>query len=30
MIATRILPLTSLLLSGAIFGFFYAWVCSTI
>lgn len=29
MIATRILPLTSLLLSGAIFGFFYAWVCST-
>lgn len=29
MISTRILPLTSLLLSGAIFGFFYAWVCST-
>lgn len=29
MIATRILPLASLLLSAAIFGFFYAWVCST-
>ena len=29
MIATRMLPLVSLLLSGAIFGFFYAWVCST-
>ena len=29
MISTRILPLTSLLLTAAIFGFFYAWVCST-
>jgi len=29
MIATRILPLASLLLAAAIFGFFYAWVCST-
>lgn len=29
MIATRILPLGSLLLAAAIFGFFYAWVCST-
>lgn len=29
MIATRVLPLASLLLSAAIFGFFYAWVCST-
>lgn len=26
---TRTLMLISLLLSGAIFGFFYAWVCST-
>lgn len=29
MISTRILPLTSLLMTAAIFGFFYAWVCST-
>lgn len=29
MITTRILPLTALLLTAAIFGFFYAWVCST-
>lgn len=29
MISTRILPLASLLLTAAIFGFFYAWVCST-
>lgn len=29
MSTTRILPLTSLLLTAAIFGFFYAWVCST-
>lgn len=29
MISTRILPLTALLLTAAIFGFFYAWVCST-
>lgn len=29
MISTRILPLTSLLLTAAIFGFFYAWICST-
>ena len=29
MISTRILPLVSLLLAAAIFGFFYAWVCST-
>ena len=29
MISTRILPLASLLLAAAIFGFFYAWVCST-
>ncbi|MCY0094422.1 DUF1772 domain-containing protein [Hoeflea ulvae] len=29
MIATRVLPLASLTLSAAIFGFFYAWVCST-
>ncbi|MCB9930329.1 MAG: DUF1772 domain-containing protein [Alphaproteobacteria bacterium] len=27
--AARVLPLLSLLLTGAIFGFFYAWVCST-
>lgn len=26
---TRVMVLLSLLLSGAIFGFFYAWVCST-
>jgi len=29
MISTRILPLASLLLAASIFGFFYAWVCST-
>lgn len=29
MISTRILPLASLLTTAAIFGFFYAWVCST-
>ncbi|AKI01235.1 putative integral membrane protein [Hoeflea sp. IMCC20628] len=29
MISTRILPLVSLLLVASIFGFFYAWVCST-
>jgi uncharacterized membrane protein len=29
MIATRALPLVSLLLAAGIFGFFYAWVCST-
>jgi uncharacterized membrane protein len=29
MISTRLLPLASLLLAAAIFGFFYAWVCST-
>ncbi|WP_417434760.1 DUF1772 domain-containing protein [Hoeflea sp.] len=29
MISTRVFPLASLLLSAAIFGFFYAWVCST-
>ncbi len=29
MISTRIMPLASLLLAAAIFGFFYAWVCST-
>ncbi|WP_394690036.1 DUF1772 domain-containing protein [Hoeflea sp.] len=29
MITTRILPFTALLLTAAIFGFFYAWVCST-
>ncbi|MCC0033973.1 MAG: DUF1772 domain-containing protein [Hoeflea sp.] len=29
MISTRIFPLTSLLMTAAIFGFFYAWVCST-
>lgn len=29
MISTRILPLTSLLMTAAIFGFFYAWICST-
>lgn len=29
MIADRILPLAALLLVAAIFGFFYAWVCST-
>lgn len=29
MIATRLLPLASLLLAASIFGFFYAWVCST-
>jgi len=29
MIPTRILPLTSMLLTAAIFGFFYAWMCST-
>jgi uncharacterized membrane protein len=29
MIPTRILPLASLLFTAAIFGFFYAWVCST-
>ncbi|MEM5473452.1 anthrone oxygenase family protein [Hoeflea sp. AS60] len=29
MITTRILPLASLLLGASIFGFFYAWVCST-
>ncbi len=26
---TRLFAFTSLLLSGAIFGFFYAWICST-
>lgn len=30
MITTRILPLASLLLVASIFGFFYAWVCSTL
>lgn len=29
MISTRVLPLASLLLAASIFGFFYAWVCST-
>ncbi|GAB5461946.1 hypothetical protein [Hoeflea alexandrii] len=29
MISTRLAPLLSLLLTAAIFGFFYAWVCST-
>ena len=29
MIATRLMPLASLLFTAAIFGFFYAWVCST-
>lgn len=29
MISTRILPLVSLLHVASIFGFFYAWVCST-
>lgn len=29
MISARLLPLASLLLAAAIFGFFYAWVCST-
>lgn len=29
MMPTRVLPLASLLLTAAIFGFFYAWVCST-
>jgi uncharacterized membrane protein len=29
MISTRVLPLASLLLTASIFGFFYAWVCST-
>ena len=29
MITSRLLPLTSLTFTAAIFGFFYAWVCST-
>jgi hypothetical protein len=29
MISTRLFPLVSLLFTAAIFGFFYAWVCST-